>query len=87
MSAKKEYISCGRESPGTRITLDLGGGFPRVTEEGGGCPNSALSLIDQHSGRYQPHQQSRGGKHVIICTKLSQARQALSMTTHILKAF
>lgn len=68
------------------IAPEMGGGFPRVTEEGGGCPKSALRLIDQHSGRYQPHQQSRGGN-VIICTKLSRAKQVLSMTTYILKAF
>lgn len=57
MSAKKQYISRGREFPAMGITLELGGGFPRVTEAGGGCPNSAL--IDQHGGGYQPHQQSR----------------------------
>lgn len=57
VSAKKQYISRGREFPAMGITLELGGGFPRVTEAGGGCPNSAL--IDQHGGGYQPHQQSR----------------------------
>jgi len=59
VSAKKEYISRERKSPAMRITQELGDGFQRVAEEGGGCPDSALSLIDQRSGRYQPHQQSR----------------------------
>lgn len=62
MSAKKEYISCRRESPATGITLELAGGFPRMIEEESSYPNSALSLFDQHSGWYQPHQQSRLGR-------------------------